>query len=170
MDGEKATFTGTRPKSYGQFDGNVAGVQFAEVEVDCETGVVRVLRVLAIQDCGRTVDRLTAESQVIGGVIQGISYALFEDRVLDRKTARLLHGDLEGYRLAGPRDVPDIEAVMFDVANAGNSVGMMGLGEPPTIPTSGAIANAVAHATGARVRELPITPARVLAALAAGGK
>jgi xanthine dehydrogenase YagR molybdenum-binding subunit len=139
--------------------------------VDCETGVVRVVRVLAIQDCGRVIDRLTAESQVIGAVAQGISYALFEDRVLDRKTGRLLHGDLEGYRIAGSKDVPDIEAVMFDVANAGNSVGMMGLGEPPAIPTAGAIANAVAHATGVRVRELPITPARVLAALAAkGGK
>ncbi len=171
MEGEKQVFTGTRPKSYGQFHGQVAGVQFAEVEVDVETGVVRVLRVLAIQDCGRVIDRLTAESQVIGAVVQGISYALFEDRVLDRKTGRLLHGDLEGYRIAGSKDVPDIEAVMFDVANAGNSVGMMGLGEPPAVPTAGAIANAVAHATGARVRELPITPARVLAALAAkGGK
>jgi xanthine dehydrogenase YagR molybdenum-binding subunit len=170
MEGEKSTFTGTRPKSYGQFHGNVAGVQFAEVEVDTETGVVRVVRVLAIQDCGRTVDRLLAESQVIGGVIQGISYALFEDRVLDRRTARLLHGDLEGYRIAGSKDVPDIEAVMFEVANAGNSVGMMGLGEPPTVPTAAAISNAVAHAAGARVRELPITPARVLAALAAGGR
>ena len=171
MEGEKQTFTGTRPKSYGQFSGQVAGVQFAEVEVDVETGVVRVLRVLAIQDCGRVIDKLTAESQVIGGVINGISFALFEERMLDRKTGRLLHGDLEGYRIAGSKDVPDIEAVMFEVANAGNNVGMMGLGEPPKVPTAGAIANAVAHATGARVRELPITPARVLAALAAkGGK
>ena len=170
MEGEKATYQGTRPRSYGQFHGQVAGVQFAEVEVDCETGVVRVVRVLALQDCGRVVDRLTAESQVMGGVIQGISYALFEERVLDRRTGRLLHGDLEGYRVAGSKDVPDVEVAMFDVANAGNSVGMMGLGEPPTVPTAGAIANAVAHATGARVRELPITPARVLAALAAKEK
>jgi xanthine dehydrogenase YagR molybdenum-binding subunit len=169
MEGEKATFTGTRPKAYATFSGQVAGVQFAEVEVDVETGVVRVVRVLALQDCGRVVDRLTAESQVIGGVINGISYALFEDRVLDRKTGRLLHGDLEGYRIAGSKDVPDIEAVMFEVANAGNNVGMMGLGEPPKVPTAGAVANAVAHATGARVRELPLTPARVLAALAAAG-
>jgi len=169
MDGEKQAFLGRRPRSYKQFHGQVAGVQFAEVEVDTETGVVRVVRVLAIQDCGRVIDRLTAESQVMGGVINGISYALFEDRVQDRKTGRLLHGDLEGYRIAGSRDIPDIEVVMFEVANAGNSVGMMGLGEPPKVPTAGAIANAVAHATGARVRDLPITPARVLAALAAKG-
>jgi len=167
MEGEKQTYQGTRPQAYGQFHPKVAGVQFAEVEVDTETGVVRVTRVLAIQDCGRVVDRLTAESQVIGGVINGISYALFEERALDRRTARLLHGDLEGYRIAGAKDVPDIEAVMFEVANAGNNVGMMGLGEPPKVPTAGAIANAVFHATGARVRDLPISPARVLAALAA---
>jgi xanthine dehydrogenase YagR molybdenum-binding subunit len=170
MDGEKQIFQGRRPQTYGQYNGRVAGVQFAEVEVDVETGVVRVTRVLAIQDCGRVVDRLLAESQVIGGVVNGISYALFEERALDRRTARLLHGDLEGYRIAGARDVPDIEAVMFEVANAGNSVGMVGLGEPPKVPTAGAIANAVFHATGARVRELPLSPARVLAALEERGR
>jgi xanthine dehydrogenase YagR molybdenum-binding subunit len=165
MDQDSRTFSGGRAAAYATYHGQVAGCQFAEVEVDVETGVVRVLRVLAMQDCGRVIDRLTAESQVIGAVVGGISYALFEDRVLDPATGRLLHGDLEGYRIAGPRDVPEIEAVMTDVANAGNSVGMMGLGEPPAIPTAAAIANAVAHAIGARVRELPITPARVLAAL-----
>ena len=170
MEGEKREFQGSRPAPYGVFQQGVAGVQFVEVEVDTETGVVRVTRVLAIQDCGRVIDRLTAESQVIGGVINGISMALFEDRVLDRRTARLLHGDLEGYRIAGAKDIPDIEAVMFEVANAGNNVGMMGLGEPPKVPTAGAIANAVFHATGARVRDLPISPARVLAALPKAGR
>ena len=168
MDGESQTFAGGRGPQYGMFERQVAGCQFAEVEVDVETGVVRVLRVLALQDCGRVIDKLTAESQVIGAVIGGISWALFEDRILDPKTGRLLHGDLEGYRIAGPRDVPDIDVLMTDVANAGNSVGVMGLGEPPAIPTAAAIANAVAHALagfGARVREAPITPARVLAAL-----
>lgn len=166
MEEESRTFLGKPAAYFDAYEGAIAGCQFAEVEVDVETGVVRVIRVVAVQDCGRVIDRLTAESQVIGAVIQGISYALFEDRRLDRGTARLLHGDLEGYRIAGPRDVPDIEAVMFSVANAGNTLGMSGLGEPPAVPTAGAIANAVFHATGARVRELPITPARVLAALA----
>jgi xanthine dehydrogenase YagR molybdenum-binding subunit len=86
----------------------------------------------------------------------------------------MLNADLEHYKLAGPRDVPNVVAVMTDVANAGNSVGMMGLGEAPAVPTAGAIANAVFHATGARVRQIPMTPARVLAALDAaapkGGK
>ncbi len=176
MEGETQTFAGERFDPYQTFQGGTAGAQFAEVEVDTETGVVRVVRVLAMQDCGRVIDRLTAESQVIGAVIGGISYALFEDRKLDPKTGRLLHGDLEGYRIAGPRDVPKIECVMTDVANAGNSIGMMGLGEAPSVPTPAAIANAVFHATGARVRTIPMTPARVLAALdaaerdAKGGK
>ena len=81
-----------------------------------------------------------------------------------------MSASVEGYRIAGPRDVPEIDAVMTDVANAGNSVGMMGVGEPPAIPTAAAIANAIAHALsgigdGARVREAPMTPARVLAAI-----
>ena len=172
MEGESATFSGGRGPQYGTYQGGVAGCQFAEVEVDVESGVVRVLGVLAIQDCGRVIDKLTAESQVMGAVIGGISYALFEDRILDPRTGRLLHGDLEGYRIAGPRDIPDIDVMLTDVANAGNCIGMMGIGEPPAIPTAGAIANAVAHAMsgvapGARVREIPITPARVLAALEA---
>jgi xanthine dehydrogenase YagR molybdenum-binding subunit len=172
MDLESKTFQGGRAPQYQTFVNGTAGCQFAEVEVDTDSGVVRVLRVLALQDCGRVVDKLTAESQVIGAVIGGISWALFEDRIFDPKTGRLLHGDLEGYRIAGPRDVPDIEAVMTDVANAGNSVGMMGVGEPPAIPTAAAIANAIAHALsgigdGARVRETPMTPARVLAAIEA---
>jgi xanthine dehydrogenase YagR molybdenum-binding subunit len=173
MEGESQTFQGGRGQPYERYQNQVAGCQFAEVEVDADTGVVRVLNVLAMQDCGRVIDKLTAESQVIGAVIGGISWALFEDRVLDPRTGRLLHGDLEGYRIAGPRDVPEIEAVMTDVANAGNSVGMMGLGEPPAIPTAAAIANAIAHALSgigdgsARVREAPMTPARVLAAIEA---
>lgn len=165
MDVEEQTFSGQRSDHYAAFQNGTAGLQFAEVEVDAETGVVRVVSVLAMQDCGRVIDRLTAESQVIGGVIGGISYALFEDRKLDPKTGRLLHGDLEGYRIAGAKDCPEIRAVMTDVSNAGNSAGMMGLGEAPSVPTAGAIANAVFHATGARVREIPMTPARVLAAL-----
>jgi xanthine dehydrogenase YagR molybdenum-binding subunit len=170
IEEESRTFQNDPAAYFRPWEANIAGCQFAEVEVDVETGVVRVLRVVAVQDCGRVIDRLTAESQILGGVIQGISFALFENRNLDRKTGRLLNGDLERYRIAGSKDIPDVEVVAFSVANAGNSVGMSGIGEPPTIPTAGAIANAVYHATGARVRELPITPARVLAALAAKEK
>lgn len=143
-------------------NGTSDGVQFAEVEVDTETGIVRVIRVLAVQACGLVVNRLTAENQVYGGVIQGISYALFEQRILDRKTGGFLNADFLNYKIAGSRDIPEIIAVL-DVED--DDTGVRGIGEPVTIPTSAAIANAVANAIGARVRSLPITPRRVLAAL-----
>ncbi len=162
--------SGERVANYAGFRDQVAGVQFAEVEVDVETGQVRVLKVVALQDAGRVVDRLTFESQVSGGVIQGVSYALFEQRRLDPRLGVMTNADFLNYKIAGPKDCPEIVAVAFDVANAKNNVGMMGLGEPPTIPTAAAVANAVANAIGARVRSLPITPEKVLAALEAGGK
>lgn len=142
--------------------GNSDGVQFAKVEVDTETGIVVVKHVVAVQACGKPVNRLTTENQVYGGVIQGISYALFEERIIDGPTGGHLNPDLLFYKVAGSRDVPEITAVL-DWEEGED--GVRALGEPTTIPTAGIIANAVANAIGARVRDLPITPARVLAAL-----
>jgi xanthine dehydrogenase YagR molybdenum-binding subunit len=141
------------------------GVQFAEVEVDTGTGVVKVKRVVAVHDCGRPMDRLTIESQIQGGIIQGISYALFEDRKLDDNTGHMVNANLEQYKIAGALDVPVIESEIIDAHFGQNSTGAMGIGEPATIPTAAAIANAVYHAIGVRIRELPITPDKVLAAL-----
>ena len=146
-------------------EGDTSAVQMAEVEVDIETGVVRVLKIVAVQACGQVVNRLTAENQVAGGVIQGLSYALFEEQILDRPTGGVLNANLEQYKIAGALDIPEIQVVL-DVEPG--DTGVRSLGEPPIIPTAGAIANAVANATGARVRSLPITPARVLAALKRG--
>lgn len=151
------------------FNREVGGVQAAEVEVDTETGVVRVIKVVAVHDAGTVINRLTFESQVLGGVIQGLSYALFENRIMDRKSGQMLNTNLESYKIAGSLDMPEIVIVSFDIANGFNSAGVAGLGEPAVIPTAGAIANAIANATGARVRELPMTPDRVLAALGNGG-
>lgn len=148
------------------FHGQVGGVQLAEVEVDVETGIVRVVKVVAIQDAGTVINRLTFESQILGGVIQGLSYALFENRIMDRKSGHMLNTNLESYKIAGALDMPEIVTVAFDVANGHNSSGVSGLGEPTVIPTAAAIANAIANATGARVRSLPMTPDVVLAALA----
>ena len=147
------------------FNGEVAGVQFAEVEVDTETGSVRVIKVVAVQDCGLVVDPLTARSQINGGVIQGVSYALFEDRLLDRRTGDQVNADFLGYKIAGALDMPEIVSIAFSVAQGMTSTGVSSLGEPPTVPTAGAIGNAVANALGERIRSLPITPAKVLAAL-----
>lgn len=144
-------------------EGNSEGVQFVKVEVDCETGVVRVLDIVAIQSCGIPVCRKTAESQIIGGVIQGISYALFENRLLDRQTGAMVNANFEQYKIAGADDMPRIVPILWQDPNA---TGTRGLGEPPTIPTSGAIACAVFNAVGAPVRSTPITPDRVLDAVA----
>lgn len=138
-----------------------SGVQFADVEVDVETGVTRVKRIVCVQDAGLIVDRLTAESQCFGGITMGIGFALFEHRILDRNTARMVNPNLEWYLLPGPSDMPEIDVTLIDQPERG----VIGLGEPPTISTAAAIANAVANAIGARVRDLPITPARVLAAI-----
>ncbi len=143
------------------------GAHFARVEVDLRTGEVFVERIVAVHDIGRIMNPLTATSQVRGGVIQAIGFALTEERVLDRRSGRVLNADLEEYKVPTVRDVPPIVVRFVDVPDSrANNLGAKGLGEPPIIPTAAAIANAIANATGARVRSTPMTPARVLAALA----
>lgn len=139
----------------------VGGVQFAEVEVDVETGFVKVKKVLVVQDCGLVVNKLTAESQLNGGVIMGLGYALYEQRVMDSQTGVILNPNFETYKLPGAADVPDIEIILLDMPERG----VIGIGEPAVIPTAAAIANAVAHAIGVRIHSLPITPDKVLEAL-----
>jgi xanthine dehydrogenase YagR molybdenum-binding subunit len=138
-----------------------SGVQFAEVEVDVETGVTKVKRIVCIQDAGLVVDKLTAESQCIGGIIMGIGFAMFENRILDRNAGLMVNPNMEWYLLPGPTDIPDIKVTLIDQPERG----VIGLGEPPTISTAAAIANAVANAAGVRVRSLPLTPDKVLEAL-----
>ena len=156
---------GQRYRNWRGFSGGVAGCQFAEVEVDPETGLVQVRRILAVQDCGTVIDKKTAESQVIGAIIQGLSYALFEERLVDAKLGRVLGTDLEHYRIAGSLEMPEIIPILNKGCNGHNNTGAAGIGEPPTIPTSAAIANAVRNAIGARVHRLPLTPDRVLEVL-----
>lgn len=143
------------------------GVQFAEVTVDTLTGIIRVERVVAAHDCGRPINPLLVESQIHGGVIQGLSYALFEERRLDPRTGRMLNANLEQYKIAGALDIPRIDIALFEDLHGRTSTDARGIGEPATVPTAAAIANAVYNAIGVRLRELPLTPARVLAALAA---
>jgi xanthine dehydrogenase YagR molybdenum-binding subunit len=164
--GQPVKERGVRAANYDAYMKQVHGVNFAEVAVDTETGNVRVLRIVTIQDAGRVIDKLLFESQLVGGAIQGLSYALFENRILDRNYGPQVNADLMMYKIAGPLEMPEIIPVAFDIANAGNNCGMMGLGEPPNIPTAAAIGNAVFNAIGVRIRSLPITPDKVLAALA----
>jgi xanthine dehydrogenase YagR molybdenum-binding subunit len=156
---------GQRYRNWRGFAGGVAGCQFAEVEVDPETGLVRVQRILAVHDCGTVLDKKTTESQIIGAVIQGLSYALYEERLVDDKLGRVLGTDFEHYRIAGSLEMPEIIPILNKGCNGHNNTGAAGIGEPPTIPTASAIACAVRNAIGARVHELPLTPDRVLAVL-----
>ncbi len=148
----------------------IAGAQFADVSVDIETGQVKVNKIAAVHDCGRPMDRLTIESQVHGGIIQGLSYALFEDRLLDRNTGIMVNPNFEMYKIAGVKDVPQIDVEIVDFNQGQNAAGVVGIGEPATIPTSAAIANAIYNAIGVRMRHLPITPDKILNALYEGGE
>jgi len=136
----------------------------AEVEVDVETGIVTVKKVVAVQDVGRVIDTLTAESQVRGAMIMGVCAALYEERVMDPVTGTLLNPDLEFYKLAGIADVGELVVHLMQTQEHW-SRGVIGIGEPPAISPMAAISNAVANAIGARVKRCPMTPDRVLAAL-----
>ncbi len=118
-----------------------------------------------MQDCGLIINRKLAESQVHGAMIQGLGYALQEQRIMDKASGRMLNGDLLFYKIPGFADLPELEVVMFPVANGKNNVGAAGLGEPPAVATPAAIANAVSNAIAVPMRSLPITPDKVLAAL-----
>jgi CO/xanthine dehydrogenase Mo-binding subunit len=142
------------------------GAQFAEVEVDTWTGVVRVVRLTAVHDVGRVLNPLLARSQLEGGIIQGIGLALFEERVIDERLGLPLNAGLHDYKIPTMADMPLIDATCLDaVDTVANPVGARGLAEPPIIPTAPAIANAVRDALGVPLNDLPLTPWRVLAAL-----
>jgi xanthine dehydrogenase YagR molybdenum-binding subunit len=139
----------------------VGGVQMAEVEVDTETGFVRVKRIVCVQDCGLVVNRLASVSQINGGIMMGIGFALYEERILDSQTGVVLNPNFETYKLPGAADVPELDVILQDMPERG----VIGIGEPVTIPTAAAIANAVSNAIGKRVTRLPITPSRILGLL-----
>lgn len=177
IPGEAVVNVGARSRSYGahprSFPGfktpEIAGVQFAEVEIDTWTGQVRCTEVLAIHDCGRVMNELTLRSQVNGGIILGVGYALMEQRIMDASLGVVLNPNLEQYKPCGIKDVPHIDVLLTEVHSGNNSTGAYGIGEPATIPTAAAIANAVGDALGVHVRSLPITPAKILDVLAKQG-
>ena len=142
------------------------GVQVAEVAVDIETGEVRVERVAAIHDVGRIINPLGAQSQVEGGIVQGIGHTLSEARLLDPETGGTLTTTLDSYRMPTIADVPEIVCEFVDKPDEHlTNLGAKGLGEPPIIPIAAAIANAIRDATGADVHELPISREEMLRAL-----
>lgn len=175
MRREQIAEIGTRRADYGGFrlerpdgglsHGDLGGVQFVEVLVDTETGYVKVERVVAVHDCGRPINPLAIRSQVNGGVLQGISYALFEDRVLDARSGLQVNPNLEQYKILGARETPRIEVLLIEDYQGRSNTDAFGVAEACNVPTAPAVANAFYNATGVRMRALPMNPRSVLAAL-----
>ena len=146
-----------------QLAGNgVHGAQAAKVRVDLKTGQVQVLEMVGIQDCGLPLNHLALRSQMNGGMIQALGYALLEERVIDDELGLMLNANMEDYKIPGSMEIPLMKAIVDEEDTRQEVIGMA---EPAVVPGASAIANAVYNACGARVRDLPITPDKVLAAL-----
>lgn len=137
------------------------GAQVVEVEVDEATGKVDVTRVWSVHDVGRAINPGAVEGQIQGGVVQGLGYSLFEEMVWDG--GRLVNPSFMDYKIPGAHDVPPkIDAIIIENRESAHPFGAKGVGEPPIVGIAPAIANAVRHAVGVRIRRLPLTPERVL--------
>ncbi|MEO6727234.1 MAG: xanthine dehydrogenase family protein molybdopterin-binding subunit [Blastocatellia bacterium] len=163
------TTRGKNPGKETLTTGGVGGVQMADVSVDMETGIVKMNNFVAVQDCGLIIDMKTCESQVFGAMIFGVTYSLFEERVMDSQTGKMLNPNMEFYKLAGLSDIGNFKVHMM-TGKGYDERGVIGVGEPPTVSPGAAISNAVANAIGVRVPNLPMTPDRVLNALATKGE
>ena len=137
---------------------NTFGCQVAQVAVDTATGVVTVERIVAVHDVGRIINPMGARSQAQGGVLQGIGFALTEERVVDPTTGTVVNAGLEDYKIPTMADTPEIVCEFVDDPDPSLPLGIKGLGEPPIIPTAGAIGNAIAHATGRALARGARTP------------
>ncbi|HEX8115920.1 MAG TPA: xanthine dehydrogenase family protein molybdopterin-binding subunit [Pyrinomonadaceae bacterium] len=140
----------------------VHGVCFAEVEVDVETGHVRPIKMVHVQDIGLPLNRLAVESQINGGMIQSLGMVLWEGRVMDARLGLQLNPGFGDYKLPGSLEMPELVPLIDD---EDKREAVIGVGEPSIIPSVGALANAVYNACGVRVRELPITPDKILSGL-----
>ncbi len=143
-------------------DQGIHGAQAAKVQVDMLTGRVDVLKMVSIQDQGLPLNRMAIRSQMNGGMIQALSFALFEERVLDPDTGIMLSSDMENYKIAGCREMPELVAIIDD---EDTREAVMGMAEASNIPGHSAIGNAIYNACGLRLRDMPFTPDRILTAL-----
>ena len=147
--------------------------QFCEVEVNTRTGEVTIVRFVAAHDSGRVMNRLTYQNQVFGGITMGIGFGMTEERVLDGdQTGKMVNKNWHDYKLPTALDVPaDMTCVPIDVPDPeANIAGAKGIGEPATVPTAAAVANAIYHATGVRITETPASPVKLVQALSDAGK
>jgi CO/xanthine dehydrogenase Mo-binding subunit len=153
-----------RGRSANRRSSPVFTAQLARVAVDPETGEVRVLQFVAIQDVGFAINPAQVEGQIHGGVVQGLGWALFENAIYD-ENGQMLTSNLMDYALPHSYDIPEIKTVLVEIPSPLGPYGAKGVGEPPVVPVGAAIANAIANAVGARVSEMPITPERLFQAL-----
>jgi xanthine dehydrogenase molybdenum-binding subunit len=135
----------------------------AEVEVDTETGRVRVVRVAAAHDVGRAINPMLLEAQIHGGLSQGLGYAISEN--LSSEGGQFVNGNLADYKILTSKDMPEIVPIIVETSEPEGPYNAKGIGEPVLVPTAPAVANAVYDAVGVRIHDLPITPARVFEAL-----
>jgi CO/xanthine dehydrogenase Mo-binding subunit len=133
------------------------GARFVEVRVDPDLGLLRVARVVSAIDAGRVVNEKTARSQIIGGTVQGIGTAMFEEVLSDPGSGRIANATFGDYLIPVNGDVPDMDVVFVGEPDPANPLGAKGVGEVGLVGVPAAIANAVHHATGRRIRSLPIT-------------
>jgi xanthine dehydrogenase YagR molybdenum-binding subunit len=145
---------------------NAFGAHFVEVEVDAELGRIRVLKYVAVHDCGRIINPLTAESQIHGGAIMGIGMALREDLLYDRRSGIPLSAGYYGARIMTHRDTPPIDVIFIDSDDGYGPYGAKSIGESSKVPAVAAVGNAVFNALGRRIKDLPITRDKVLGVLA----
>jgi xanthine dehydrogenase molybdenum-binding subunit len=146
------------------------GAYFAEVEVDTETGRVRVPRFVTAIDCGKAINPMAVEGQLEGGLQQGLGYALTENFVVNETTGKVETANYDSYKVPGTLDMPHSEVIIVDRPDPKGPFGAKGVGEPGMVGIPPAIANAIYDAIGVRVRGLPMTPERILAALAEKGE
>jgi xanthine dehydrogenase YagR molybdenum-binding subunit len=168
--GEATVDTSDDVNMYEPLAKHAFGAQFVEVNVNVDTGEIRVPRALGVFACGRIVNPKTARSQLIGGMTMGISMALLEESMIDPRFGDFVNHDLASYHVASCADVREIEAVWIDEEDPHlNPMGTKGVGEIGIVGTAAAVANAVHHATGIRIRDLPIRPDKLLSRLPSGG-
>ena len=158
-DGDSAPAT---PEGTGLAPAGAFAARFVEVHVDPDLGRVRVARIVSAVDGGRILNEKTATSQIVGGTVGGIGMALLEETVTDPGTGRIANATLGDYLVPVNADIPDQEVIFVGEPDRFNPIGVKGVGEVGLVGVAAAIANAVFHATGKRVRSLPITIDRLL--------
>ncbi len=156
-----------------EFKGNLSvtyayGAHGVEVEVDKETGQVRIINYVAAHDVGKALNPMLLEGQISGGGVMGLGYALTENMIY--KDGKLMNANYLDYKMLTAKDIPPMQAVIVETDEQDGPYGAKGIGEPGLVPTAPAIANAIYDAVGVRIRDLPITAEKVLAALKAQEK